>query len=206
MFPGYHFSVAYPLIPWVGVMAAGYGLGSLWLEEAPRRRRWLLSLGMALILLFVTIRWINGYGDPHAWESQKNPVFRVLAFIHCQKYPPSLDYLLMTLGPALALLSWLDRGFPSFLKPIVVFGRVPLFYYLLHLPLIHGLAVLAAFVEYGSASWLYGSAATPRPENYGYGLPVVYLVWLAVVLALYPVCLWFSRLKQRRREVWLSYL
>ena len=113
----------------------------------------------------------------------------------------------MTLGPALLVLAWMDKGTPRWIQPIVVFGRVPLFYYLLHLPLIHGLSVLVAFLRHGRADWLLanpGDAA--RPENFGFGLPVVYLVWIGVVAGLYPVCQWFARVKQRHKSAWLSYL
>jgi uncharacterized membrane protein len=204
--PGYKLVTGYPLIPWIGVMASGYAFGS-WLRFAPeRRRKWFFALGATLTILFILIRGLNVYGDPYPWSQQKTGLQTLYSFLHCHKYPPSLVYLLMTLGPALMLLSWLDRGVPRWLRPCVVFGRVPLFYYLLHLPLIHGLAVLLSFSKYGKASWLYGSSPAPRPPGYGYDLPVVYLVWIAAVLILYPVCRWFAEVKRRRRDAWLSYL
>jgi hypothetical protein len=130
------------------------------------------------------------------------------SFINCQKYPPSLLFLLMTLGPAIASLSFLERVNlnPSRLaQPFIIFGRVPLFYYVIHLPLIHGLAVLFALIKYGSAiSQLFQNGRPP--EDYGYGLGVVYLVWIGVVLALYPICRWFAGVKRRRRDAWLSYI
>ncbi len=210
--PGHQFGAGYPLIPWIGVMAAGYGFGTLLLREAGERRKWLLRLGAGLTALFVLIRFSNLYGDPHPWSPQKNAEFTIFSFIHCQKYPPSLCYLLMTLGPALMLLAALDRKTPRFLEPILVFGRVPLFYYLVHLPLIHGLAVVFNLLRYGRADWLYGVQPGPNeppilvPPDRGYDLPVVYLVWISVLLVLYPACRWFSALKRRRREAWLSYL
>ena len=116
----------------------------------------------------------------------------------------------MTLGPALIVLALLDRGTPRFLQPVLVFGRVPLFYYLLHIPLIHGLAVLFAWARHGHAEWLFANPPVdgppPMPADYGYSLAIVYLIWIGVVVALYPVCRWFSNIKRRRREVWLSYL
>ena len=209
---GYRFAAGYPLVPWIGVMAAGYGFGSLLLREPVERRRWLFGLGATLTLLFILLRAINIYGDPRPWSGQKNSLFTLFSFINCHKYPPSLLYLLMTLGPALLVLAALDRGMFRWLKPLLVFGRVPLFYYLLHLPLIHGLAVLASYWAYGRADWWFANppegpdAPILRPADYGYGLPVVYLVWIGVVLVLYPVCRWFAGVKRRRRDPWLSYL
>lgn len=204
--PGYTLFTGYPLIPWIGVMAAGYAFGKLVLSESSVRRSWFLGLGCGLIVLFVALRFANVYGDPEPWSPQKNFLFTVFSFINCHKYPPSLLYLAMTLGPALVVLSFLDRGTPRWLKPVLVFGRVPLFYYLLHLPLIHGLALLFSFIRHGRADWLYGSSPAPRPEGYGYDLWVVYAVWIFVILLLYPVCRWFADLKRRRRDAWLSYL
>ena len=204
--PGYKFGSGYPLIPWIGVMAAGYGFGTLWLRAPDARRRWLLGLGITMTLLFVLIRASKLYGDPTPWSAQKNAVFTIFSFIHCQKYPPSLCYLLMTLGPALMVLSLLDRGTPSFLKPVLVFGRVPLFYYLLPLPLIHGLAVLAR--NWNGFTPAAGPAAAPNSllSNRGFDLPIVYLAWVAALLMLYPACKWFAEVKRRRRDTWLSYL
>ena len=209
---GYRFAAGYPLIPWIGVMAAGYGFGALLLREPIERRKWLLGLGALLTALFILLRAINVYGDPDSWSGQKNALFTMFSFLNCHKYPPSLLYLLMTLGPALLALAVLDRRTPRWLKPVLVFGRVPLFYYLLHLPLIHGLAVLASYVQYGQGNWWFAnppegpSAPSLRPSDYGYSLPIVYLVWLGVLLALYPVCRWFAEVKRRRRDPWLSYL
>ena len=205
---GYKFAAGYPLIPWVGVMAAGYGFGGVLIREPVERRKWLLELGGALTALFILLRANNVYGDPDPWSGQKNALFTLFSFLNCHKYPPSLLYVLMTLGPALLALAVLDRGTPRWLKPVLIFGRVPLFYYLLHLPLIHGLAVGVAYLRYGQAGWLFSNPDAPavRPSDYGYGLPVVYLVWLGVVLVLYPVCRWFAEIKRRRREPWLSYL
>src|SRR5207247_1052902 len=168
--PGYHFAVGYPLIPWIGVLAAGYGFGTLFLWEQPRRRRTIFRIGLTLIALFLIIRGLNIYGDLLPWSKQKTGLATVFAFIRCHKYPPSLDYLLMTLGPALVVLSLFDRGTPRLLRPLIVFGRVPLFFYLIHLPLIHTLAVIVAWVRFRDASGLFGSpfGPTPGPAAYGY--------------------------------------
>jgi uncharacterized membrane protein len=212
--PGYATFVAYPLVPWVGVMAVGYAFGSLLTLERGRRRRTLLLIGGAAVLLFVLLRAANVYGDPTPWASQaRGAWYTFLSFLNTQKYPPSLLFLLMTLGPSIIAVALFDReGGPGRLaRPFVVFGRVPLFYYLLHVPLMHLVAVIFAYVKYGRAEWLFMNwpppgQPQPEPPGYGYDLWVVYLVWLGVVAALYPLCRWFARVKRRRRDAWLSYL
>jgi uncharacterized membrane protein len=205
---GIHLFTMYPLVPWIGVMAGGYGLGQLFLLERERRRRLLLRLGVALTLAFIVIRAINIYGDPRPWAVQKNGLFTLLSFLNCEKYPPSLLFLLMTLGPAmivLALFERFNRQTNALARPFIIFGRVPLFYYILHIPLIHALAIAFAFIKYGPAISDLFKMGQP-PADYGYGLPVVYLIWIGVVLVLYPACRWFANLKRRRRDAWLSYL
>jgi uncharacterized membrane protein len=202
---GFGFGVGYPLIPWIGVMAAGYGFGQLFRMETSARRRWLLGLGIAMTLLFVVLRGTGVYGDPDKWPAQKNALWESFAFIHTRKYPPSLCYLLMTLGPAFLLLAALDRGTPRWLKPVLVFGRVPLFYYLLHIPLINISSQLVKRVFLGPPAGPPPVPGQPGPP-YGFDLPIVYLAWICIVLLLYPACQWFAELKRRRREAWLSYL
>ena len=209
--PGYHFKVAYPLIPWIGVMAAGYAFGVYFTRASTLRRKWLLSIGVTLLVAFMVLRAFNLYGERRVWSAQSDPVFTVLSFINCSKYPPSLLFLLMTLGAVIIALALFDRS-SRFWKPIIVVGRVPLFFYLLHLPLIHAVAVLCSYWQYGQAPWLFANPPLSRsqalfyPEDYGYSLPVIYLVWLGVSLLLYPCCLWFARIKQRSRTPWLAYL
>ncbi|MDQ3803197.1 MAG: heparan-alpha-glucosaminide N-acetyltransferase domain-containing protein [Acidobacteriota bacterium] len=211
-FPGYTFVVNYPLVPWVGVMAAGYGLGALLLRGRGERRRLLFRLGAALTAAFVVARAVNVYGDPRPWAAQGDWVSTALSFLNCEKYPPSLLFLLMTLGPSLVALAWFDRDPGALARPLVVFGRVPLFYYLLHFPLIHLVALALSYARYGEAPWLFtGPPWSPGlmrafPKGYGYGLGVVYAAWVAVVLMLYPLCRWFAGVKRRRRDAWLSYL
>ena len=200
--------VVYPLIPWIGVMAAGYGFGRLLLLDRRERRRRLLALGGSLIVMFIILRAINLYGDPTPWSEQKSRLFTFFSFINTYKYPPSLLFLLMTLGPAIAALALFDRDLGRFARSLTVFGRVPLFFYLLHIPLIHGLAVLFAYARYGRATWLFvlpDFPPPPVPKDYGYGMPVVYAVWIVILLVLYPVCRWYAGVK-RRRDAWLSYL
>ncbi|MEP6916346.1 MAG: heparan-alpha-glucosaminide N-acetyltransferase domain-containing protein [Acidobacteriota bacterium] len=203
--------VAYPLVPWIGVTAVGYGLGQVYRWEADRRRAFLLRLGLALSVAFVVLRAVNLYGDPSPWVPQNTALFTVLSFLNTRKYPPSLLYLLMTLGPALILLRAVDRGAPPMLRPALTIGKVPLFYYVWHFFLIHLLAVLTCYVRYGTAHWMFespdlGNYPFSTPPGWGYSLPVVYLIWAFVVVAMYPLCRWFADLKRRRTDAWLSYL
>ena len=195
----------YPLIPWIGVMAAGYVFGSILLYEPERRRKSLLRLGLGMTGAFVVLRALNVYGDLHQWTTQKDALLTFFSFMNATKYPPSLDYLLITLGPAIAALAFLDKGMGSLGKFFVVYGRVPMFYYVVHIYFIHALAVLAALTQGFDASSLF-KPMWGFPETYGFGLGVVYLVWISVVLVLYPACRWFAELKRRRKDVWLSYL
>ena len=210
---GTHTVVAgYPLIPWIGVMSAGFCFGHIILMEPEVRRKWMLRLGAGMCLAFFVIRAINIYGDPNPWSRQTSPLFTALSFLNTTKYPPSLEFLLMTLGPAFLLFAWMDRR--SFAKenPLLVFGRVPLFYFVIHLFVGHAIAVALAFVRYGKAPFLFltfPALGGPRelfPQNFGYSLWVVYFAWCGVVIALYPICRWFSRVKERRKDWWLSYL
>jgi len=201
----------YPLIPWIGVTAVGYSLGQVYNWDSTRRRPFLLRLGLILVLAFLVIRALNIYGDPAPWIPQKTAAFCVLSFLNTIKYPPSLLFLLMTLGPAVLFLWAVDRGTPRILRPALTIGKVPLFFYLLHFPLIHLLAIATCYVRYGSARWMFESPDLANypftaPPGWGYSLPVVYLVWAFVVIAMYPLCRWFAALKQRRSDAWLSYL
>ncbi|MCA1602681.1 MAG: hypothetical protein LC776_13910, partial [Acidobacteria bacterium] len=139
------------------------------------------------------------YGDPNPWSGQKNGLFTFFSFINLEKYPPSLLFLLVTLGPAIAALALFDRTQEpgALVRALIVFGRVPLFYYILHLFLIHVLRDVFVYIKYNH--W------EPLPGDTGYGLPIVYLVWFAVVLVLYPACRWFAGIKKHRRDAWLSY-
>jgi uncharacterized membrane protein len=198
------FGVMYPLVPWIGVMAAGYAFGAWLLRPADERRRLVMHLGLALTAAFVVLRAINLYGDPHPWAVQKDAVFTVLSFLRCEKYPPSLLFLLMTLGPSLILLAAVDRGVPRLLRWMTVFGRVPLFYYLVHLALIDVVTVGFAIATFGPRTPEIFAHGPPR--DWGYGLPVVYAVWVVVVAALYPLCRWYAGVKARSRSRLLSYL
>lgn len=203
---------AYPLIPWFAVMAAGYCFGAVIEMEPAVRRRWMMRIGLACVAGFVALRLVNGYGNPAPWRAQESGAMTVVAFLNVLKYPPSLDFLLMTLGPALLVLAWFDRLRWPEAHPLVVFGRVPLFYFLLHLYLIHLTAVALGFARYGSGSFLLhplpsmGGPADVLPAGYGYPLWVVYLIWALLVAGLYPVCRWWAGVKRTRREWWVRYL
>lgn len=199
----------YPLIPWIGVMAVGFGFGQ-WMDDS----RWrtpsrLMMLGFGLMAAFIVLRFSNVYGDPKPWQAYDDAIFTVLSFINCHKYPPSLLYLLMTLGTAIVVLALLERRSTPGFAALQLFGRTPLFYYLLHLYLIHGLAVLLAAITNGPVSAIIGGGiwSPELPKDYGYSLPVVYAIWLLVVLMLYPACLGFERLKHAKPHWrWLNYL
>lgn len=222
-FPGPVVFVLYPLIPWVGVMAAGYAFGVLYQRDSHERRRWLVVIGGIAIALFIVIRAINFHADPSPWSVQKSVLFTVLSFINTSKYPPSLPFLLMTLGPAILALAWFETRDASLgtqnpdvqtpgaklLNALVTFGRVPLFFYLLQWPMAHLISVLLHLALGKPVAWLFLSPidliANP-PREIGFNLAVVYASWIAGVLLLYPLCKWFAAVKQRRRDWWLSYL
>jgi len=214
------FSVRYVLIPWVGVMATGFAFGSL--LHRPDRRRVILTIGITATMLFFVLRGINGYGNGIAglpfryrfssgpWSVQPTLTLTAVSFFNTLKYPPSLDYLLMTLGPALTVLGLLDgaKAKRGLSKILVVFGRVPLFYYVLHIYLLNVLARLTS-LAFHQPVW-HGTviAEIPqRPMGYGHGLPFIYAMWLLAVALLYLPCRWFMEFRGRHREwTWLSYL
>jgi uncharacterized membrane protein len=208
---GHTVFIAYPLIPWIGVTAAGYGLGQIYAWSPARRRAFLLRLGIALSLSFVVLRAINIYGDPSRWVVQRTTIYTALSFLNTTKYPPSLLFLLMTLGPALVFLWAVDTHTPSLLRPALIIGKVPMFYYLLHFFFIHLLAVIICYARYRHIHWMFESpdlAHFPitQPSGWGLTLPFVYLLWAFVVITLYPLCRRYAALKQRSNNPLLSYL
>jgi uncharacterized membrane protein len=201
--PGHSIYVSYPLVPWIGVMALGYAFGPVLQLPAERRRAICVQVGVGLTLAFVVLRALNGYGDPAPWTSQRSGLWTVLAFLNCEKYPPSLDYLLMTLGPALVLLGLVSFESPR-LRFLVVFGKVPLLFYVLHLFLLRFVSLPVAIARFGTL------ALAPPPKGTGASpelpLYVTYLAWLVTLLLLYPVCRWYAQLKATKRRPWMSYL
>ena len=194
---GVNLYVLYPLIPWIGVMAAGYLLGPVMQLEERTRQRVLFGLGAAVTLGFIVLRATNLYGDPAPWTPQQTLLPTVLSFLNCEKYPPSLLYLMMTLGPALMLLASFEHARGAFARLLATFGQVPFFYYVVHLYLIHALAVATTFAMTGVLT---------RTPTIGLGLPGIYFVWLLVLVLLYPICRWFAELKERGSGWWWSYL
>ncbi|MGB7069582.1 MAG: heparan-alpha-glucosaminide N-acetyltransferase domain-containing protein [Pyrinomonadaceae bacterium] len=202
--------VLYPLIPWIGVMAAGWAFGSIYRWESEPRHRWLLAIGIAATLLFVLIRLTNVYGDPQPWSIQEKPGFTLLSFLNTAKYPPSLLFLLMTLGPSIIVLALTDRisGEAIWQKICIVFGRVPMFFYILQWFVAHGAGVLLAIAagkEFGHLVTNPG-LGTQIPTDAGFSLPVVYAVWFVGLILLYPLCKWWGRLKRRSKSWVFSYL
>lgn len=221
-FPSPIVFLLYPLIPWVGVMAAGYAFGSVYQWDAQRRRRLMLIMGSAAAALFIVLRAVNLYGDPSRWSRQNSFTFTVLSFLNVTKYPPSLLFVLMTLGPALIALALFessalvagDAG-PLTLatrlrRAFVTFGRVPLFFYILQWYTAHLIAIAAGLIAGQPVKWQWASPierfTSPPPTGVGFRLWVVYVCWIIGVLMLYPLCKWFAALKARRRDWWLSYL
>ena len=204
---GHTVIASYSLIPWIGVMGAGYCLGPVFLFDPERRRRVLLRTGTILSLAFLVIRASNLYGDPSRWSVKSSAIFTVMSFLNCTKYPPSLLFLLMTIGPALVVTAWIDRIRFSADHPVIVFGRVPMFYFVVHFWSIHVIAAVMLWLRRGNPAlfWSGPPAMGPPQDHYGYSLLVVYVVWIALIVALYPLCRWFARLKARRKDWWLSY-
>jgi uncharacterized membrane protein len=204
---GFTVYLHYPLVPWCGVMALGYCFGEL-LEQPPQvRDRWMRFLGAGAIVLFLLLRLGNVYGEAQLWQpDSRGWLYSVLGVLNVTKYPPSLLYLLMTLGPVLLLLPWLERQHGAWVGPVSVFGRVPLFFYLLHLPLLHLGATLAARVVYG-VNVNPPSMGVTLPPGYEPSLTRLYVIWAIALLILYPLCKWYADYKSRHKSYWwLSYL
>ena len=202
----------YPVLPWIGVMALGYGFGSLYQKDFPaeQRRRWLLGVGMGATLLFLILRSLNLYGEPHPWHTQTSSAFSLLSLLNTTKYPPSLQFLLMTLGPALILLSLMEPFQDRLPKPVIVFGRVPFFFYVVHLYVIHALGMLLLVFEGHdwrryilSARGIMSGAL----QHFGLSLGKVYVVWILVILLLYPICRAYQTYRESHpSQWWLRYL
>jgi uncharacterized membrane protein len=197
---------SYPLLPWIGVMFAGYGAAALFELPQHRRNLLLVRFGLGMVLAFVVIRALNVYGDPNPWKPDSgSAAASLMSFLGTTKYPPSLLFLLMTLGPAAIACAFIERLYAPLRNVLVTFGRAPLAFYLAHLYLIHFVAMMLGVAQGHSASQFLTHYRF-FPQGFGVGLAGVYLVWIAVVLALYPLCRWVADVKARRRDWWLSYV
>jgi uncharacterized membrane protein len=205
--------VRYPVMPWIGILALGYYVGDLYNSgyNPVKRKQTLLYTGFGAIALFIMLRSFNFYGDAAEWSPQKNTLFSILSFLNVTKYPPSLLYILVTLGPAMIFLSIAEKPLNIITQKIAVFGRVPFFYYVIHLYLIHLLAMIGAIISgYHWSDMILANRVNRVAElkGYGFNLFIVYLVWIALILLLYPCCKWFDRYKRTNQSTknWLSYL
>ena len=201
----------YPLIPWIGVVAAGFALARVYAMDPRSRHAMLVRMGVGAIVGFLLLRGLNGYGDPAPWSAQASSTLTALSFLNTTKYPPSLLFLLMTIGPTLLLLRATDQRTPRWLEWVRTIGRVPMFYFLVHFALIHLVAVGISLGRYGTAAGMFQSpdlAHYPITEPEGWPMPlgVVYLIWAGVVAVLYPLCRWYAGVKARRTEWWLRYI
>jgi uncharacterized membrane protein len=203
--------VLFVIVPWIGVMAAGYAFGPVMRWPADRRRAFCLRLGIGATVLFVALRALDGFGDPRHWHDQMTKGWPgLLAFLNTSKYPASFLFLLMTLGPTIALLPLVEGAKGWLAGALETFGRVPLFYYMLHIPLIHLAAIAVSLIRTGAVTpWLFANHPLnpgQAPAGYQWSLPLLYLVWAIVVVILYFPCRWYAALKARNRSTWLSYL
>lgn len=214
---------AYPILPWAGVIATGYGMGALFAQPAAQRDRTLIPLALAMLALFFVLRWFNLYGNPsgaevalspgavETWQSQETTTAAVMVFFDVQKYPPSLMFTLVTLGVSFLLLPLLPR-LPAIARNVLAtFGAVPFFFYVLHIYLVHALATLANAAMGRDVGGMFGYMANvfiapERLQVLGFSLGWVYVAWIVVLVLLYPVCRWWMSVKARRRDWWLSYL
>ena len=198
--------VAYPLVPWFAVMALGYVLAEVYTWEPARRQRFLLVSGLFTTAAFVVIRYANGYGNPFPWSVQRSPALTVASFLNVLKYPPSLDFLLMTLGPILVALALLEGRRGRLLDWLSVYGRVPLFYYMLHIYVAHVLAMILAFIQGGELRRIpVVTDPGSIPVWYGVSLSGVYVAWAIVVVLMYFPCRWYAGVKARRNDWWIRY-
>jgi uncharacterized membrane protein len=201
----FFFAMVYPVVPWTGVMLLGYGTAPIFQQAPHKRDAILLAWGAAATVAFVLIRAIDIYGEPNPWQIQASVLATLIDFLNVTKYPPSLLFLLMTLGPAAMLCAVADRLPDPIKRPLIVFGRAPFAFYVAHLYLVHTLAVAFGVMQGFQASQ-FMTYSFFFPKGYGVGLAGTYAVWMLVVTTLYPLCRWVAAVKDRRRDWWLSYL
>ncbi|MGN6402091.1 MAG: DUF1624 domain-containing protein [Flavisolibacter sp.] len=202
------FIMGYPPIPWLGIMLTGFAAGRLFDYPVDKRKSIFAKIGLAALGLFFILRGINVYGDSFPWSIQKNGVFTVLSFMNVTKYPPSLDFCLLTLGVMFLVLSWVEGLQNKFTRIAMVYGKVPLFYFLFHWYIIHPLMFIIVFLQGYKYSDLVFGMNLGRPKGIsGLNLWYIYLVWICIVIILYPLCNWYGKYKETHREKpWLRYL
>ncbi len=204
------FIVGYPFIPWLGIMLCGFGCGHLFFRPGYWRKRLLLIMGLSALTLFILLRFINLYGDPAPWSVQKNATYTILSFLNVNKYPPSLLFTLVMLGIQFIILSIAEERKGVWMDRVSVYGKTPLFYFLVHFYLIHILMFLMLFCQgfhFQDLSFGPGQMGRPKGVPSGLGLGGIYLVWIGVVLVMYPLCRWYGRYKMTHKDnLWLKYL
>ena len=204
--------IIYPFVPWLGLMMLGYSIGKIYEPSIgiSQRKKILVKSGCGLLLIFAVLRFINIYGNPIAWFVQSTSLFTFLSFINVHKYPPSLLFMCMTIGPALLFLSFFENTNNKLSKAVSIYGRVPFFYYVIHFYTLHILCMILFVIRGHSISEvtpdIWGIPFRFMIAGEGYSLTIVYLIWATLVLAMYPLCKWFSELKRRSTIWWLSYL
>jgi uncharacterized membrane protein len=208
--------VLYSLVPWIGVMAAGYAFGKVLSLEPARRKQICLLIGLGTVALFLLLRGLNLYGDPRPWHRSvisnngAPSMPALLSFLNCTKYPASLNFLLMTLGPMIALIPFLEGARGALSRGLTVFGRVPFFFYVVHIPLIHALALIVSKIRLGYVSpWLFTNHPMGNPEppdGYTWSLPLLYAIWAITIALLFFICRWFATIKATSKASWLKYI
>jgi uncharacterized membrane protein len=201
--------VSYPPIPWLGIMLVGFSAGKLFELSADIRRRIFVQIGAGTLLLFVLLRWINMYGDPVLWSSQKTVLYSFLSFMNITKYPPSLLFCLVTLGIMFLMLAVVEQKSNKFTAISNTYGKVPLFYFVLHFYIIHVLLIIVLFGQgfhWADLQFATGTFGRPKDMESGVSLRMVYIIWIGVVMVLYKPCVWFAKYKATHKYRWLRYM
>jgi len=209
VFSNHIFVIAYPPIPWLGIMLVGFASGKIFELAEERRRIIFLKTGLAALLLFVLLRFINIYGDPALWSSQKTVTYTFLSFMNISKYPPSLQFCLVTLGIMFLILAWAECGKNRITAIVDVYGKAPLFYFLVHFYIIHTLLIILLLLQgfhWSVLDFASGTFGRPKGTASGVSLPVVFVIWIGVVIVLYKPCIWFSKYKATHKQWWLKYI
>ncbi|MGN6268199.1 MAG: hypothetical protein ACTHM5_21160 [Ginsengibacter sp.] len=202
------FVIAYPPLPWLGIMLAGFATGKLFLLNSAKRKKIFFQLGLIGLSFFIIIRFINIYGDPAPWYVQKNILFTILSFLNVTKYPPSLQFCLLTLSVMFLIIAFAEGLKNKFNDFVIVYGKVPMFYFLVHFYLIHLIMFVMVYLQgFHSSQMVFGFNFGRPKEGSGVNLWIIYLIWLCVVIVLYPLCKWYGTYKTLHKEKqWLRYL